>query len=244
MVSTLTRPGPPVTGTHKDVPLRLKAARQRRPGFLAASLAVVALSLALFVSAYVKAGRQISVLAVAKVVPQGAVVQAGDLEAVRIAGGSKLDLVPTADAGEIVGRHAAVALVPGVLVTLGELTSRATLPLGQSLVGVAAKASQLPAEGVAPGQSVEVVLTGTPGSPALTADAVSSQGGGGAVTGIPSSLAGTILAPDVLVTSVAPPVPNSDTTDVSLLVPADVAPVVASASAAGQVALVVVAPVR
>ncbi|MHB8328478.1 MAG: SAF domain-containing protein [Acidimicrobiales bacterium] len=203
--------------------------------------------MALFVSAYLKAGHQVSVLAVARAVPEGAVLHTTDLAVARISASRGILPIPVADAAAVVGRRAAVSLVPGGLLTLGDLSDAPTLPEGEAIVGVAAKSSQLPASGVVPGETVDVVLTGLPGSPAVIVggSASSTPSSSGSVQSLLPTLAGTVLAPDVTVAGVGLQTStNTDTTNVSLLVPLALAPVVASASAAGQVALVVVAPIR
>jgi hypothetical protein len=213
----------------------------------------LAVSTALFSSAYLKASRQVAVLGITHAVPQGGVVTAADLTVVHVSLSAGLAPVLADDAARIVGRRAAVGLVPGSLITMADLSDGALVPSGEAVVGVSVKASQLPAVGVVPGDSVDVVLTGIPGQPAFTTTSTgassgqaSDVGSGNALAGSePSVLAGVVLAPHVLVTGSSPETAsNGSTTDVSLLVPSVVAPVLASASAAGQVALVEVAPAR
>ncbi|HLX87909.1 MAG TPA: SAF domain-containing protein, partial [Acidimicrobiales bacterium] len=240
-----------------------------RTGVLAGSALLIAACSALFASAYLKASHQTAVLAVAHSVPQGSFVYAGDLTVVHISTSGRLFPIPSADASRVVGRRAAVALVPGSLLTMGDLSGTAPVPKGLAVVGVEVKSAQLPAEGVASGESVDVVLTGVAGAPAFAPDAPALVPLGGPVpsnstaanvpeaTGTSNgadqsagtdssgaqapSLAATVLAPGALVThSAEPTATSSGTTDVSLLVPIAVAPVVASASAAGQVALIAV----
>ena len=186
---------------------------------------------ALFVSAYLRAGHQVSVLAVARPVAQGATVSASDLVVVRLSASGRLTPVPAAQAAAVVGRRAAVALLPGSLLTMSDLANVPRLAPGQAVVGVALKPSQLPADGVFPGESVDVILTGLP-----------DTGGAASGTNGAPALSATVLAPQVLVTAVDVPDQTSPTgtVDVSLLVPHDLAGVVASASVAGQVALVVI----
>jgi hypothetical protein len=213
---------------------------------------------ALFASAYLRAGHQVPVLAVARSVPQGDVVRAGDLTVVRVSATGPLAPVAAVDAGHVVGRRAAVGLVPGALLTMAELTNGSEIPAGDAIVGVAVRAGQLPAEGVQAGETVDVVLTGQPGTPAVSAPSqatsapslpasVTGQSAGSAL----SLLTGGVLASDVLVTGTrtgsaigSGSAANSGETDVSLLVPASAAPLLASASAAGQVALIAVPAAR
>lgn len=250
MVSSLTserterRPSP--------APLRLHVRSRRRPRLLAGSAVLLVSCTALFVTTYVKAGRQVPVLGIGKAVPQGAVITSGDLQIVRIATSGPISPVPASAAGRVVGRRAAVGLVPGSLLTMSELSSGPAIPIGAAIVGVSVKASQLPADGLTSGQQVDVVLTGIPGAPVFSTGSASPSAGqtsgpqgveqGPTATSKPSpALAGGVIVPRAVVTASIPGTSaNADTTDVSLLVPSALAPLVANASAAGQVALVAV----
>lgn len=244
---------PPRTSDQPVAPLRLAPGRRRRPGLFAGSALLLATCLAVFVTTYLKAGNQVAVLGVVRTVPQGGIVRSEDLAVVRIAASGPLAPIAASDAGRVVGRHAAVTLVPGALLTRADLSVAGAIPEGGALVGVAVKPSQLPAQGVAGGETVDVVLTGIPGAPAFTSSgtsgssssagsSASAQLGTDALLGTQSLILDTtVLAPQVLVTAAIPgSSTNGDTTLVTLLVPRADAAVVASASAAGQAALVAV----
>jgi len=244
--TTLTRPvlepGNRATGLRLD-----PMGHRRRPALAVGCLALVIACVAVFVSVYLKAGNQVSVLAVEKAVPQGQVLTVNDLTVVRISMTAGIASVPAAEASAVVGRRAAERLEPNSLLTASELVTNYSPPAGDSIVGVATKEGQIPASGVAPGETVDVVFTGPPGEQDSTVGSAGEQQGATGVTvtsgGVPSS-AGTVLVPDATVLEVAPSPASSgsDAVDVSLLTPATLAPLVANASAAGQVALVVVAP--
>jgi hypothetical protein len=246
--TTLTRPVVE-SGSHR-VGLRLDPVRhRRRPALAVGSLALVVACVAVFTSVYAKAGDQLSVVGVAVAVPQGQVVKADDLTVVRIAASSGLSTVPADEASVVVGRRAAENLEPGTLLTTEELVVSYSPPAGESIVGVAAKEGQYPASGVEPGETVDVILTGAPGqedSVAVDPETTSDQSGAGATAtpGEATVTAGTVLVPDATVLEAAPSPASSgsDAVDVSLLMPSTLAPLVASASAADQVALVVVSP--
>lgn len=239
MADTLTRFRPFETPNGKDIRLE-PAKRRRRPLLAIASVALIAVCISAFTSAYLHAGRQVSVLAVADPVAQGQTISASDLKVVKLSLSAGIQAVSASSAGSVIGRQAATSLIAGSLLAPGELVGAVTPPPGKAIVGVALKPGQLPAAGVSPGQTVDVVMTGPPDAQDTTTN--SSTSVGQAVEG-PVSGPGTILAPDVLVTAVAPPVTSSgnDTFVVSLMVPRAFAPIVASASAAGQAALAIVA---
>ncbi|MHB8437984.1 MAG: SAF domain-containing protein [Acidimicrobiales bacterium] len=209
---------------HPITPLRVAPRRQPRSKLLLGSVALLVTCGALFATAYARAGHMTSVLSVDRAVPAGQVVSTSDLSVVRIAASGHLSVVPVGDASLIVGRRASVALVPGQLVTFADVSGASTIPNGDAIVGIAARSSQLPAGGIQPGQTVDVVMTGVPGA---------------AVDGSSASVAGTVLASNVVVVGVqADPTAQSDTSVVSVVVPVAVAPALAVASTAGQVALV------
>jgi len=244
--TTLTRSA---VESGKHIPgLRLDPMRhRRRPALAVGCLALVIACVAVFVSAYLKAGNQVAVLAVERTVPQGQVLTVDDLTVVRMSMTASIASVPAAEASEVVGRRAAERLEPDTLLTASDLVESYSPPAGQSIVGVATKEGQLPASGVAPGETVDVIFTGSPGEQASSDNSAVEQPGvnGATVTaGGEPSLTGTVLVPDasVLEATASPASSGSDAVDVSLLVPATLAPLVANASAAGQVALVVVAP--
>jgi hypothetical protein len=164
MSTTITRPDikPGRRAAAPDMRLDPVGSR-RRPALAVGSIALVVACLAVFVSVYLKAGSQVSVLAVARTVPQGQILTANDLTTVRVSVGSRIETVSAADAASVVGHRAAELLEPDTLLTTDELVTSFAPPAGESVVGVALKDGQLPASGVAPGETVEVILTGLPG---------------------------------------------------------------------------------
>jgi hypothetical protein len=190
----------------------------------------------------------VSVLALVRSVPQGQILIGGDLTTVRVSASTGITTVPAAEASSVVGRRAAELLQPQTLLSMNELVSAFAPPPGQSIVGVALKDGQLPASGVAPGETVEVILTGLPGAQDSSASSASTDGqtvapaGVAGAAGGQTGLAGTVLVPAATVLEVATSLASSNTgdVDVSLLTPTSLAPFVASASVAGEVALVVV----
>ena len=84
------------------------------------------------------------------------------LRVVRIAFSTGMAPIAADKASLVVGRTAAVSLLRGTLLSTTELTSRRGPVHGQAVVGVATDAGQLPAGGVAVGDTVDVILTGSP----------------------------------------------------------------------------------
>ena len=228
MAATLTRTRPAKLSDGRELRLAPQV-RQRRPLLALSSALLVALCVAVFASVYLRAGHQVSVIAVARSVPEGQTLTGNDLTIVRMSIAPGVLAIPATAVDSVMGRRVAVPVESGTLLTPGDLAHGSYVPPGDAVVGVALKQGQLPATGVAPGQYVDVVMTGSPGSPFT----VSPTGGG----------PGTILAPGVLVSAVTQPSASSgsDIEVVSLVMSRALAPIIASASAANQAALVVIA---
>jgi SAF domain len=219
-------------------PLALHASdRARRPLAAIGSLAIVLLSATVFAMVYSHAGHQQSILVVTRDVPQGALLQSADLGVARLSYSPALAPIPASDLLNIVGRRTSVPLMAGNLLETDDLAGGPAVPRGEAVVGIAVDAAQLPAEGVAPGDAVNVVFTGQldasdAGSQQLPSD--SSNGTS------PPVAAGGVMASDVTVTAIEPDGSNPGSFVVSVGVPSVLASLVAEASAAGEAAIVLV----
>jgi hypothetical protein len=144
-------------------------------------------------------------------------VQRADLSTVSVAGA--VTAVAAAHVDSVVGQTAAVDLLPNMLVQRSMLTQGSAIAAGQVKVGVALKPGQSPADGLSPGDRVEVLqvpakdATGAAEAPQVLTDSATVFSS----AADPSTSGGTVL---------------------SLLLPRGVAPLVAAASGAGQIALV------
>jgi hypothetical protein len=141
---------------------------------------------------------------------------------VRVSIGDGVRAVPAWQRRQVVGRPAAVPLVPGSLLTMGQVGPPSALAPGEAVVGLALKAGQFP-PGLAPGARVRVVDTGAPAS-AVTTPAGDS--------GIAVARSATVLA------VAAPGSDGSSATVVSVKLASAEADRVAVAAAAGRAALV------
>ncbi|GLH94953.1 SAF domain-containing protein [Phytohabitans aurantiacus] len=139
-----------------------KVVRQRRmrPGLLGLAILLVALGGlgAAFAVTSVRATG--SYLAISREVSVGAELTASDVVAVQVAGGQGLSPVPAGDIDKVVGKRAAVTLVPGTLLTMDQLTNTPLLGPGKQQVAIGLKASQVPAKELRPGD--EILLVSTP----------------------------------------------------------------------------------
>ncbi|MET8368127.1 SAF domain-containing protein [Micromonospora profundi] len=152
-----------------------KVVRQRRvrPGLLGLAVLLIALGGlgAAFAVTSVRATG--SYLAVARPVEVGREISADDLITVQVAGGQGLDPVPAARLDEVVGKRAAVALLPGTLLTLGQVTDAPLLGPGQQQIALGLKPAQVPARELHPGD--KVLLVSTPDDNATGATATGTR---------------------------------------------------------------------
>ena len=192
--------------------------RQRRGGWTAlGAVMVVGLGLC-FGYLYSTAGSKEPVVVLTAPVAVGEVIDRSDLSTVDVAG--DITAIAGANLESVIGQRAAVALLPGTLLQRSMVTDADPIPAGMAQVGVAVKGGQLPADGLAPGDRVQVLRL--PGQVAARGD-----------PGKP-----VVLVKVATVFAAHPDEVQPGTTLLTLLVPADVAPAVAAASAAGAAAVV------
>ena len=154
--------GPPIAG---PVPVpRVVGNRRIRGGGIALATMLLAFGAALSGIALVSVAKTSSYLAVAQPVAVGGMITAQDLTTVQISGGGGLTLIPAAEVGGIVGRHAAVSLVPGSLLVPSQLTDKTLVGPDQAQIGITVRANSLPAARLAPGQQITLVPLSPAGS--------------------------------------------------------------------------------
>lgn len=132
---------------------------RRRTGVLAAGVTLVAVG-ALGAAALTQAvGDTVQVVAVARDVQPGEVIERADLTVADVSTDPALDPVLAARLPELVGQRAAFALPAGSLLTDAAVTGQVLPAAGQSLVGVALQPTQLPAEPLLAGDRIRIVDT-------------------------------------------------------------------------------------
>lgn len=208
--------------------------RRRNWPRVGAAAALAVLSGGLFVALYASAGDRHPVLALAREIPAGAAITAGDLVTARVAPDAALVPIPAQDAASVIGRRAVVRLLPGTLLTAGELVVGPMVGASSSSVGLDLKPGEVPV-GLAPGDPVLVVETNGAGA-----------GAGQSVAGGPGqgAVAPTVLVDRATVLSVTVPSANAGSGDtaITIEVPAPLAAAVVTAAAAGEVALAGLGP--
>jgi hypothetical protein len=134
---------------------------QRRTRWGALALAVLLMAVGGLLSgfAYLASTRTEDCLVVARAVPAGVTVTAGDLTAVRVNVTAPLAPIRSKNIRDAVGRRAAVSLVPGTLLTAAQLTDELLVGPDQRQVGVGLPPERMPARTLHPGDSVQLVTT-------------------------------------------------------------------------------------
>jgi hypothetical protein len=101
-------------------------------------------------------GRAVQVLAVARAVPAGAVLTAGDLTVVQLRPAAGVATVPASRRGELAGQPAAVPLAAGQLLAPGDLGPGRFPPAGKAVVALPLAAGAWP-PALQPGARVAVL---------------------------------------------------------------------------------------
>ncbi|MFI9642648.1 SAF domain-containing protein [Micromonospora sp. NPDC051925] len=156
-MSLATRNGIPADAP--VTPPRVVRQRRTRPGLLGLAVLLIALGGlgAAFAVTSVRATG--SYLAVAREVEVGRILTADDLVSVQVSGGAGLSPVPAKKRDEVVGKRAAVSLVPGSLLTMAQLTDAPLLGQGQQQIALGLEPSKVPARKLHPGDKVLLVST-------------------------------------------------------------------------------------
>jgi hypothetical protein len=211
------QPVPQATLEPVPAPRRLRE-RRLRPLHAAAAVAVMILGALGGGVAVMASSASGEYLALARDVPFGQQLTGADLVTVRVGAPPGLDPVPASDRDEVTGLSAAMPLLRGSLLVPGMLTGQ-PVPAGQHVVGITVRADRLPTVRPEPGETVQLVATGT--------DTEATVGTWSAlVTAISTSDDG-LLAPG-----------RSGVVTLDVAVPAAQAPAVARAAAAGELVVV------
>ncbi|MBO4140174.1 SAF domain-containing protein [Micromonospora tulbaghiae] len=156
-----TRAASPVAAPYA-IP-RVAPQRRWRPALVWLAVALVAAGGLIAVAVLRKVGTTAEYLAVNTRVEVGSVIDRSDLSTVRITADPALKPIRASDTDDVIGMYAAVAMVPGTLLTQAQLTDTAVPGQGQQLVGLSLPQERMPAERVKPGADVLLVVTADDG---------------------------------------------------------------------------------
>jgi hypothetical protein len=186
--------------------------RRRSWPLIAAGILAMALGALAFGLARTSIDHRMSVLALARNVGAGQQLSSSDLAVVEVSSSAGLSVVPASEEAAMVGRTVAMNLVAGGLLVPAEIGAPATVHAGEAVVAVDVHQGAVPSS-LQPGSRVDVVDT--------------AGSAGGQVFGRATVL--SEFGPDA-----------SGDMSISLVAGAGMAPEIAAASSAGDVALVVV----
>jgi hypothetical protein len=206
---------PPVARVGAPLPLR-----QKRPGYAALAIVLIVGLAAVGAYFYSQAGKKVPVVVVTIDVPAGHKIQRADLSTVQVAG--SVTAIGGANLNSVVGETAVVELLPNTLLQRSMVTSAPALDSSTAQVGVAVTPGQIPADGLNPGDTVEILQLPQKNTASVTAS-------------IPAP---TVLADSATVYSSTSDPSQSGGTLLTLVVPKSAAAAVAAASNAGLIALI------
>jgi hypothetical protein len=224
---TAVRPAPPGAAPRGAAPQAVDGGFGARPtprrsrnlaGALLGALLIVGCAAAVALYA-ANVGHRHAVLVVARPVKAGTAIRDADLGEARISNDPSIHTVAAGDRARVVGRVTAVNLIPGTLLSPGQLATGPRVDPGSAVVGLALKAGQFPA-GLRPVDNVTLVRTTAPSD-----------------TSPSSATNGSVLADRAQIFSVDQAA-DGQTTIVSVIVPSALAPTVASASARAEISVV------
>jgi hypothetical protein len=201
------------------------AARRRQLQWVLAGVVLVSCAGLAFMTISLRLSSTVAVLAVNRAVPVGHVLEESDLRVANVSTDGGISPIAANDEASILGRPAAVALVPGSLLTRGEVGSPAALSPGEVVIGAGLKPGQFP-PALAAGDRVAVI------------DAGSADRASGAVYGgsIPARVTATVVAVD------QPPAASGSDSIISLRLDSVAADTVARLAAAGRATLLLLPP--
>lgn len=146
------------TGTPSNGTAPATGPRRRLP-LTAVGVVVAVVGAVVFAGLLSSTNERSEVLAVVRSVAVGDRIEAGDLAVAEVSASDALRPVPAAERARVVGRRAAVGLVPGTLLTADAVASGPVLDPGNATVGLSLKPGRFPL-GIAKGQRVLLVLAG------------------------------------------------------------------------------------
>ncbi len=224
MTSMRTDAHPSMNGHLTPPPLRAGTelpTRQKHSGYVALAVVLIVGLAALGAYFYTQAGKKVPVVVVIHDVAAGHPIGRSDLSTVDVAGA--VTAIGGANMNSVVGQTAAVPLLANTLLQRSMVSSAPALGAGQARVGIRVKPGQIPADGLNPGDTVEILQL-----PAKDPTAGAS------------TAAGVVLAEGAPVFSSAADSSQTGGSLLTVVVPTARAAGIAAASNAGLIALVAV----
>lgn len=147
------------TGVRSDAPAIDTARRRVRVPELTIGLVLMVGFALAAVLWHMSATDRTAVLALSTDVARGETVDADDLRVVYISSDDPIAYLPRAASADVIGRVAVADLPRGSLLTREHVADRSSLGADEGVVGLALDPGQYPAEGLLPGDLVNVVTS-------------------------------------------------------------------------------------
>ncbi|WP_185996641.1 SAF domain-containing protein [Nocardioides campestrisoli] len=162
-------PGPRTVTPGAESSLTPPPKLRRRPALVVAAVAVTALGSLLGAWAWSATTDTQEVLAARATIHRGEVIEAQDIQRIRISGDPALTPLPASAYDDLIGQRATLDIAAGGLLTAESTADDPLLGQGQSIVGISLTAAQVPAMPLYGGDQVRVIVT-----PSDTAERVNS----------------------------------------------------------------------
>jgi hypothetical protein len=225
MAARIERPSAAAASARSTRPaLRLEAGgirRRSRVSEIVVGIVVVATCALGVVLWHSSSSKTVSALVLARPVRAGEALAADAVRAEEVHLGPGVGRVAATDVRTLVGKVASADLAAGTLVSSGLFAGRPPIPAGSSVVSAALVPGQFASFGLRPGQVVEAIRTASPSNGGATEASALAQASVYEIKTL-NDTAGTWI--------------------VSLVLPEDAAPAVASAAAAKSLTLALVSP--
>lgn len=149
------RPSAPETTASITPPPKLR----RRPALVVAAVIVTALGCLLGAWAWSATTNTQEVLAARDTIHRGEVIEAEDIQRIRISADPALSPLPASAFDDVVGQRAALDIADGGLLTNESTTEEPLPPQGQSIVGISLTPAQVPGMPLYGGDKVRIIVT-------------------------------------------------------------------------------------
>lgn len=163
MTTTSSHPPSTASGEPTAGPVRLPTPgaaanrNRRRPVLVLAAVLLLAVSALAGAFAFSQVSTTVSVVAMARTVPAGQVLQRADLAVVQVSQASGLDTVPAEQLAGIVGLRAVTDLPAGSTLTPDSYADQLVPAAGEAVVGVLCTPGTAPLDGLVAGAQVLLV---------------------------------------------------------------------------------------
>jgi hypothetical protein len=153
------RTGPRVAAPQPAVSITPPPKLRRRPALVVAGVIVTALGCLIGAWAWSATTNTQEVLTARNTIQRGEVIEAEDIQRIRINADPALSPLPAAAYDDVVGQRATLDIAAGGLLTSGSTAEEPLPPQGQSIVGISLTPAQVPGMPLHGGDKVRIIVT-------------------------------------------------------------------------------------